>query len=106
MKVLLATAVAAAGLAIVASSPRAAQPPAQPQQTFRTGTDVVFVDVSVRENGKPVPGLTPDDFVLTDNGVRQRIEGVEATAVPIDLTLVMDVSGNPSSPWLTTKPAA
>jgi VWFA-related protein len=107
VRALAALAIVASSLAIVAHEPRAQQPPAPPpQQTFRTGTDVVFVDVSVRENGKPVPGLTPDDFVLTDNGVRQRIEHVEATAVPIDLTLVMDVSGNPSSPWMTTKPAA
>ena len=64
-----------------------------PPQTFRTSADVVFVDVSVRRDGKPVTGLTAADFELRDNGVRQRIESVEATAVPIDLTLIVDVSG-------------
>ena len=54
-----------------------------------------MVDVSVRDSGRPVTGLTVADFVLTDNGVRQQVESVEAAAVPIDLTLVMDVSGNP-----------
>jgi VWFA-related protein len=53
-----------------------------------------------------VTGLRAADFVLTDNGVRQRIEGVEATAVPIDLTIVVDVSGNVRSPWSERKQAA
>jgi VWFA-related protein len=82
------------------------QVPAQPTQTFRTSTDVVLVDVSVREDGRPVTGLRAEDFVLTDNGVRQRIESVEAAAVPIDLTVVLDVSGHPRGPWTARKPAA
>ena len=83
------------------------QPPARSGQTFRTGTDVVMVDVSVRDRGKAVTGLTAQDFVLTDNGVRQQIDSVEATAVPIDLTLVVDVSGNPRTAWTTpVTPAA
>ena len=80
---------------------KAQTPPASPQQTFRAGTDVVMVDVSVKSGDRLVTGLGPDDFVLTDNGVRQRIESVEATAVPIDLTLVVDLSGNPSRPWIS-----
>jgi VWFA-related protein len=75
------------------------RPPANPQQTFRAGTDVVMVDVSVKSGDRVVTGLGPEDFVLTDNGVRQRIESVESTAVPIDLTLVIDLSGNPDRPW-------
>lgn len=75
------------------------QPPPRSGQTFRTGTDVVMVDVSVRDGGKAVTGLTANDFVLTDNGVRQQIDSVEATAVPIDLTLVVDVSGDPNAAW-------
>ena len=70
----------------------------QPTQTFRTRTDVVVVDVAVRDGGKAVTGLTAADFILTDNGVRQRIESVEPTAVPIDVTLVVDLSGSPRSP--------
>jgi VWFA-related protein len=106
MRAYLAVAFAAGAVAIAAPQPRAQQqqPAAQPAQTFRTGTDVVFVDVSVREGGKPVAGLRAEDFVLTDNGVRQRVESVEAAAVPIDLTLVVDVSGNPSGPWQAPTP--
>jgi len=74
----------------------------QPQQvppTFTANTDVVLVDVSVRRNGAQVPGLTAADFELRDNGVKQDIETVESTAVPIDLSIVVDVSGNPDRPW-------
>lgn len=77
-----------------------------PQQTFRAGTDVVMVDVSVRDGKLVVTGLTAADFVLTDNGVRQPIESVEATSVPIDVTLVVDVSGNPGMAWRTAAKAS
>jgi len=81
-----------------------AQDPPRAPQPFRTGAEVVFVDVSVRDGGRMVTGLRAEDFELTDNGVRQRIEHVEATAVPIDLTLVVDVSG--SRAWTArTSPA-
>ena len=62
------------------------------QQTFRAAADVVMVDVSVRQGGQQVTGLTAADFVVLDNGVRQDIERVEALSVPIDLTIVADVS--------------
>ena len=68
------------------------------QQTFRTTTDLVMVDVSVRSGDRAVTNLTAADFVLTDNGVRQKIDSVEPAAVPIDVTLVVDLSGNPRRP--------
>ena len=86
---------------VVVARAETQDPPVRSGQTFRTGTDVVMVDVSVRSGGKAVTGLTATDFVLTDNGVRQQIDSVEATAVPIDLTLVVDVSGNPRGAWVT-----
>ena len=73
-----------------------AQPP---QQTFRTGTDVVLVDVSVRDGGRAVTGLRAADFELRDNNVVQRLESVEAMSLPIDLTLVVDLSSNRHGQW-------
>ncbi len=84
------------------SAPRASQA----QQTFRASTDVVLVDVSVRDGGRMVTGLGPGDFQLTDNGVRQRVESVETTAVPIDLTIVVDLSGNPRRPAIPPAPSS
>jgi VWFA-related protein len=75
----------------------AGQSPAPQRPAFRSGTDVVFVDVAVRgEMGGLVTGLTAADFVLTDNGVRQKIDSVEPIDLPIDLTLVVDVSDDPN----------
>jgi hypothetical protein len=85
-----------ASLAVLSAQTPPATPP---QQTFRTATDAVIVDAAVRAGGKMVPELAAADFVLTDNNVRQTIDSVENTSVPIDLTLVVDVSGNPSRPW-------
>ena len=92
----------AAACVAVAMVALAAQEP--PRQTFRAGTDVVMVDVSVRANGRNVTGLTTRDFRVTDNGVPQQIESVEATAVPIDLTVVVDVSGSSHRPYLDRRP--
>jgi hypothetical protein len=52
----------------------------------------VFVDVSVRKGGRQLTGLTAADFELRDNGVKQDIDTIEASAVPIDLSIVVDVS--------------
>lgn len=79
--------------------PASQTPPAQQQPpTFTANTDVVYVDVSVRKSGRQVTGLTAADFELRDNGVKQDIDTVEAAAVPIDLSIIVDVSGNPDRP--------
>ena len=44
-----------------------------PQATFRTSTNRVSVDVSVRREGRPVTGLAATDFELFDNGVKQNV---------------------------------
>jgi len=59
------------------------------QLTFRTRTDVVSVNVSVKQGRKPVGNLTALDFALTDNGVPQTVTALALERVPIDLTLVM-----------------
>jgi len=44
------------------------------QQTFRAAVDLVVVDVVVLDrSGRPVPGLTAADFVLTAGGRRRKI---------------------------------
>ena len=68
----------------------------QERPVFRSRTSFVAVDVSVRAGNRPVGGLTMADFVLSDNGVPQVVEIVDRAAMPIDLTLVVDVSGSTS----------
>jgi VWFA-related protein len=66
------------------------------QQTpvFRFRTDAVLVDVSVRQGGRAVTGLTSADFELLDSGVPQTIDSSALGAVPLDLTLLLDTSGS------------
>lgn len=62
-------------------------------QTFKTRVEGVTVDVSVTNGGRVVSGLGAADFEVTDNGVRQRIIGVHHEILPLDVTLVVDMSG-------------
>lgn len=78
---------------LVAAHSQRGQPPPQPP-TFRAATALVSVDVSVRRGNVPIAHLTADDFDLLDNGVPQRLESVTVEAVPIDVSLVVDVSGS------------
>ena len=61
---------------------------------FRAGIDVVSVHVSVRSGGQPVVGLTAGDFEVVDNKVQQQIDAAAVERLPIDATLVVDVSNS------------
>ena len=69
----------------------------QSAPVFRARTDVVSVDVSVTRAGKPVTGLGASDFVLMDNGVRQKVEALSVETLAIDVSLVVDRSGSTAS---------
>jgi VWFA-related protein len=69
-------------------------------QVFRAGVEGVTVVVSVRQGNKPVTGLTAADFHLTDNGVAQKVASVSAEKVPLDLTLLLDLSSSVDGPQL------
>ena len=66
----LPAAAAILGLGVIAiSAGLSAQQPTAPQSTFRTGVDVVQVDVSVLDrNRNPVTGLTAADFTVRVDG--------------------------------------
>ena len=61
---------------------------------FREASTIVSVGASVKRFNAPVSGLTAADFVLTDSGVPQTIDSVAFEEVPIDATLIIDVSGS------------
>lgn len=68
--------------------------PATQQPVFRATETLVHADVAVTKGNAPVAGLTAEDFEVVDNGVPQKIESVAIETAPIDLTLVVDLSGS------------
>src|SRR5580704_10095805 len=84
-----------AGLAYAQSvaPPPAVLPVPSPQASVHVTTRVVQVTVSVQDReGRPVTGLTKDDFVVMDEGQRQQITSfseqtnhVTTTAVPANV---------------------
>jgi VWFA-related protein len=68
-----------AGLCLVAAAPFAQQAPQQP--TFRSGIDVIAVDVQAVDNdGNPIQGLLAEHFTVEIDGRRRRV--VSASFVP------------------------
>ena len=65
---------------------------ARQQPVFRSGVDLVRVDVSVMNGATAVPGLTIENFALTDKGVAQKLDSVSLDKVPLSLMLVLDLS--------------
>ena len=86
----------AAVLPLLAQAPVSA-----PQSVFRSGIEVVELDVSVTRDGVPVQGLTTRDFALTDNGVAQDVQSVTLDHLPLSVTLVLDISRSVSGERLT-----
>jgi VWFA-related protein len=64
----------------------------QERPVFRASATAVSVDVSVLSGNQPVGGLSIGDFSLTDRGVPQEIALMEVSAIPVDVTVVVDVS--------------
>jgi VWFA-related protein len=60
--------------------------------SFRSNTDAVSVDVSVRRGKRPVSGLKASDFELFDNGVPQKVADISYEKLPIDVTVLLDAS--------------
>jgi VWFA-related protein len=71
------------------------------QPTFRSGVDLVRIDVSVMNGLTPVSGLTIDQFVVTDQGVPQKLDSVSLDRVPLNLMLVLDISGSMAGTRMT-----
>ena len=78
-------AAAAAVVALVSSTPSA---------QFRSATELVSVDVLVTNGRTPIAGLTAADFELTDNGTPQTVEQVYVEQLPVNVVMVLDISGS------------
>jgi VWFA-related protein len=83
------------------SGARVLQASLQAPAVFRSGIEVVELDVSVMRGGQPVQGLTAADFALTDNGVAQQLQSVTLDRLPLSVTLVLDTSQSVAGDRLT-----
>ena len=81
------------GMVAVASFAASRQSASTPQATFRTGVDVIELDVSVLgKDRQPVQGLTATDFTVLVDGERRPIVAFHAVDVPKPIP--------PSAPWI------
>lgn len=65
-----------------------------PQPTFRAVAESVLLPVAVTQNGRPVRDLVAADFEVLDNGVPQRVDVAALEALPLDVTVLTDISGS------------
>jgi VWFA-related protein len=97
--------VGTAAVTVAAQAPQEQQPQPQPATqtqtetpvqgpTFRTGVDVIAVDVAVVDDrGRPVADLLPPDFVVKIDGRERRV--VSAEQVRIDVEAARKQAANP-----------
>jgi Ca-activated chloride channel homolog len=86
-------------MTVAVSAPLAAQ-------TFKSRVESVRLDALVLDRGQPVHGLTAEDFEIRDNGALQRVTLLGAGALPLDVVLVLDMSGSLSAHRLEALRAA
>jgi len=80
--------------------------PARQNQIFRARSDAITIQTAVKSGNRSVGGLTAADFEIRDNGVAQVIDDVSIEKVPIDLTLLLDLSTSVDGPTLGRLKAA
>ncbi len=73
--------------------------PAVPGSTLSVRSTLVLVPASVRtKSGEPVFTLTANDFVVTDDGVEQKVQLEEDTdAQPLALVVVVEIGDTPEN---------
>lgn len=71
------------------------QPEKAPETTFRVGTDLVQLNVSVfDQNWKVIKGLPQSVFTVFENGVKQEIGVFRQEDVPVSMGLIVDNSAS------------
>jgi Ca-activated chloride channel family protein len=73
------------------------QKPAAPEPAFRfrSGVELINVTATVADaNGRFVPGLTQDDFIVYDDDQKVDVTHFSAERVPVSLGIALDTSGS------------
>jgi Ca-activated chloride channel family protein len=84
------------GAAMASTGPSRALPQSQDQQSrFRTGVDVVSLNVTVTDGARRyVTDLTQSDFQIVEDGRRQELTFFQKSGVPLAIVLLMDTSAS------------
>ena len=78
-----------------------------PQGTFRSGVDLVSLNVIVTDaKDKFVSGLGQKDFTVFEDGIQQDVSFFAAANVPLDLAILLDTSSSMSDKMTTVQEAA
>lgn len=94
-------------LTAVAVTLSAQEKPAGQGFSFRSNTDLINVTVTVTDaNGRFVPGLTKDDFVVYEDGKPQAVQQFDADRVPVSLGIALDTSGSMAGEKINAAEAA
>ena len=99
---LLAAAAAVCAASIVAAAQQA--PATQP--SFRSGVELVSLNVTVMEGTRYVTDLDQKDFNVFEDGVKQEVTFFNRTNLPIALALLLDTSASMDSKLPTAQEAA
>lgn len=78
-----------------------------PDADVQLGTEEVLLGVTVRDlDGRPVTGLTADDFIVAEDRARQELTSCTVATRPVNVVLVLDASGSVFSELRSIRSAA
>ena len=85
----------------------ATPPPVGTPTIFRSGVDLVALNVVVTDGAaKFVSGLDSKDFAVYEDGVKQDVTFFAATSIPLDLAILLDTSASMSDKMSEVQQAA
>jgi Ca-activated chloride channel homolog len=83
--------------AVIVAQQQEPAPPGGQTPTFRSGANLVALNVTVLDGGAHyVTGLKPTDFLVYEDGIKQDVRFFESTGVPVDLIVLLDTSSSMS----------
>ena len=98
---------AAASAQVSAGGPPAQTPPPAQGSTFRSGVDLVALNVTVMDpSNRFITDLGAEDFLVFENGVRQEVGYFSRTNLSLSISLLLDSSASMEDKMRTTQEAA
>src|SRR3979411_271726 len=85
----------ALGVIVTGQAPPPAQQPTPDAFRFKSGVDLINVTATVSDsNGRFVPGLTKDDFLVSEDDRPVDVTHFSSERVPVSLGIALDTSGS------------